>query len=97
MTCDEWLLCSSSVVTAIATFVIACYAVMSHKLAEANRKMAEELARAAQQMDDRHIGTLQRLAAATLAGSNRPEDVSATINCYRTYLTRIQEHAQATK
>ena len=93
MNCDQWIIAAASVVTGIATVVIARYAIMSHRLAEANKKMTETIARSAEEADKRHIRTLQHLAAATLAGGVGGGAIPDVTNWFRAYLKQIEEQA----
>lgn len=94
MNCEQWIIAIAAAGTMVATGVIAFYAVMSHQLARSNKRLTEELGRAAQDADKRHIQTLQHLAAATLAGKPpSPDGASPNIKEFYHCLQVIKEQA----
>lgn len=80
----------SSIVSAIATVVIAFYAVLSHRLAKANLALSEAIHGASQRSDARHVEALHHVAAATLAGGAIGGQINDGVSWFRRYLAEIQ-------
>jgi hypothetical protein len=93
MNYEQCIIAAAAAGTMVATFVIAFYAIMSHGLAKSNKNLTEELGRAAQDADKRHIQTLQHLAAATFASSITAPSAPTVMGMFEDYLKKIKEQA----
>ena len=88
---DQLIIAISSATSAIATVVIAIYAVMSHQLSAASKRLAEQIAKRSGEADERHLTTLEHLTAATLATGPWGRETKECTAVYQTHLKNVQE------